>query len=280
MAETETEQIETPEAPTEGFTLLRLHYSADPEKDTKWANRAKAEYPTEDWEREFELKTVGRKDSYPVFADYKKVLHEDDKLCWLPSKGKIIYRGWDFGKVHPCVEFAQIIGVRKNYIDEIYGEDIFIEQLVQKVLAHSHLNFPGCTFVDWVDVSGRNEDQWGNSSMKTLRSYGITPKGKDQPVEEGIQGMKRSLVMLDDGRPYFMLNPSKCPHLAAAMRGGLKRNKRGEIVKDGENDHPVDAARYLHQGAAADTSKSWTDNKKWAIEQYKKFPSKGKSIRR
>ncbi len=275
------ENVTDPTTPTpEGFTLLRLHYSVDPDKDEKWANKAKAEYPTDDWEREFELKTVGRKDSYPVFADYKRTLHEDEKLVWLPSKGKIIYRGWDFGKVHPCVEFAQIIGLRKNYLDEIYGEDIFIEALVQQVLAHSHANFPGCTFVDWVDVSGRNVDQWGNSSMGTLKKYGLHPKGKDQEVEEGIQGMKRDLVMLDDGRPYLMVNPAKCPHLSAAMRGGLKRNKKGEIVKDGTNDHPVDAARYLHQGASFERGKNWDDIRTKMKQQYNRFPNKGRQVRR
>ena len=264
----------------DGFVVLRLKYNADEEKDEKWAAKAKLEYATDDWLREFELQPIGHKDSYPVFVDYKRAMHEDPKLSWLPSKGRVIYRGWDFGKVHPCVEFAQCYGVRKNFIDEIYGEDTLIEQLIQKVLSHSNMNFPGCTFVDWVDVSGRNVDQWGNSSMGTMRKYGLQPKGKDQPIEEGIQAMKRDLVMLDEGRPYLMLNPVKCPHLANAMRGGLKRNKKGEIVKDGTNDHPVDAARYLHQGVSFEKSKDWSELRTKMRQQYNKFPSKGRQVRR
>jgi hypothetical protein len=266
--------------PDDGFVVLRLHYKIDEEKDAKWAAKAKLEYPTEDWEREFELQPVGHKDSYPVFGDYKRGMHEDAGLVWLPSKGRVIYRGWDFGKVHPCVEFAQCYGVRKNFIDEIYGDDIMIEQLIQKVLGHSNMNFPGCTFVDWVDVSGRNEDQWGNSSMGSMKKYGLHPRGKDQTVEEGIQSMKRDLVMLDDGRPYLMINPTKCPHLAAAMRGGYKRNKKGEIVKDGEHDHPIDAARYLHQGVTFEKGKDWSDLRDKMKNQYNKFPKRGRQVRR
>jgi hypothetical protein len=152
--------------------------------------------------------------------------------------------------------------------------------LIQKVLGHSNMNFPGCTFVDWVDVSGRNEDQWGNSSMGSMKKYGLHPRGKDQTVEEGIQSMKRDLVMLDDGRPYLMINPTKCPHLAAAMRGGYKRNKKGEIVKDGEHDHPIDAARYLHQGVTFEKGKDWSDLRDKMKNQYNKFPKRGRQVRR
>jgi hypothetical protein len=263
-----------------GFVVLKLHYSADDEKDAKWAERTKKEYPSDDWDREFELKPVGTKDSYPVFPDWRRALHEDPNLVWIPSKGKTIYRGWDFGKVHPCVEFVQIFGNRKHYIDEIFETQIFIDQLVQKVLSHSNVNFPNCRFVDWVDVSGRNEDQWGNSSMATMRKYGLHPKGKDQTIEAGIQQMKMDMVRLEDGKPYLRVNPIKCPRLAAALRGGYKRNPKGEIIKDGEHDHPVDAARYAHQGASFEKERDWSDIRAKMKAQYKKFPARGKMVRR
>jgi len=263
-----------------GFVLLKLHYSEDETKDDKWAEHVKKEYPSDDWDREFELKPVGTKDSYPVFPDYRKSLHEDDKLVWQASRGKVIYRGWDFGKVHPCVEFAQVYGNRKYFIDEIFETQIFIDQLTQKVLSHSNLHYPGCRFVDWVDVSGRNEDQWGNSSMATLKKYGLHPKGKDQTIEAGIQAMKADMVRLEDGLPYLRVNPIKAPHLAAALRGGYKRNPKGEIVKDGMHDHPVDAARYLHQGASFEKARDWIDVRKKMKDQYHKFPAKGKSVMR
>jgi hypothetical protein len=264
----------------QGFVVLKLHYSADPDKDAKWAAKVKKEYATDDWLREFELKPIGTKDSYPVFVDYKRSFHEDDKLLWQPSRGRIIYRGWDFGKVHPCVIFAQVYGVRKNYIDEIYEDNILIEPLIQKVLTHSNITFPNCTFVDWVDVSGRNEDQWGNSSIGTMKKYGLHPRGRDQTIEEGIQKMKQDMVMLDQGRPYLMVNPVKCPHLVTAFRGAYKRNIKGEIIKDGTSDHPVDAARYLHTGVTQDASKDYSAIREKIRNQYKKFPAKGKTVRR
>jgi len=264
----------------EGFVLLRLHYSADESKDAAWAKKAATEYPKEDWDREFELKPVGHRDAYPVFGDYKRALHEDENLVWLPSKGKLIYRGWDFGKVHPCVEFAQCFGNTKNFIDEIYGSGILIDSFVQQVLSKSNLEFPGCTFIDWVDISGRNEDQWGNSSIKTLKTYGLHPRGRDQSIEDGIKSMCMDLVRLEDGHPYFRLNPTKCSYLATAMRSGYKRNKKGEIIKDGEHDHSVDSARYLHQGVSVEKSSDWQHMRDKMKQQYGRFPKEGRQVRR
>jgi hypothetical protein len=264
----------------EGFQIIRLHISADPEKDEAWAAKAKQEYSTEDWEREFELKPVGILETRPVFGDYKKTFHESDSLVWKPSAGRVIYRCWDFGKVHPACEFMQVNGLEKNFIGEVAPDNVLEETFVQLVLAHSNQNYPKCNFLDWVDVSGRNEDRWGNSSMKTLRSYGISPKGKDQTIEEGILQMGKELVLTTGGRPCIMVNPKACPRLAAAMRGGYKRNKKGEIIKDGIHDHYIDAARYGIMGSTFEKGKTWDSTRQKMINQYNKFPKHGKDLRR
>jgi hypothetical protein len=233
-----------------GFSVVKLHYSADPEKDEAWAAKAKKEYPTEDWEREFELKPVGHVGNYPVFNDYKRVLHESDKLIYVPTL-KTVIRGWDFGKVHPCVEYLQVDGLNKNFIGEQYGDNVLLDPFVQLVLEYSASNFKGAEFIDWVDATGKNERDDGRSSVKVLMSYGIKPKWRMQEIEEGVKYMREEMVKLNNGRPQFMLNQVKCPHLAAACRGGYQRKKNGEIIKDGTHDHPVDAARYGIMGVKA-----------------------------
>lgn len=265
----------------ESFQIVRIGYQADPDKDAKWAAKAKQEYSTEDWEREFELKPVGIQDVRPVFGDYKKQLHEDDNLVWRPSVGRQIVRGWDFGRVHPACEFLQLNGLERNFIGEVAPDNIMEDQFVQMVLAYSQQNFPGCTFVDYIDVSGRNLDRYGNSSIKTLKSYGISPRGKDQSVEDGILEMSKLVIQFVGGRPYLMVNPKRCPRLAAAMRGGYKRNKRGEIMKDGIHDHYVDAARYSIMGTATTIKgKTWDQIREKMKNQYGKFPKSGRDLRR
>ncbi len=264
----------------DGFQVIRLGFWADEDKDEKWRKEVEKEYSAEDFRREFLLEPVGTLDVRPVFGDYKRERHEDEALAWKPSLGRVITRGWDFGKVHPACEFMQVNGLEKNFIGEIAPDNILEEQFIQLVLTYSTQNFPNCTFVDWIDISGRNEDRWGNSSIKTLKSYGIVPRGRDQGVEDGIQQMIKEIVLTTNGRPYIMVNPKRCPRLAAALRGGYKRNKKGEIIKDGIHDHYVDAARYAVMGTTFQKGKSWDDVRKKMKAQYGKFPRTGRDVRR
>jgi|SRR5690242_3439681 len=263
----------------DGFQVIRLGFWVDEEKDENWRKQMEQKYPSEDFRREFLLEPVGSLDVRPVFGDYRKETHEAD-LEWRPSVGRIIYRGWDFGKVHPACEFMQPNGLEKNFIGEVAPDNIMEEQFVQLVLAYSNQTFRNCTFVDWVDISGRNVDRWGNSSLKTLRSYGLQPRGREQHVEDGILQMSKEMVLHVGGRPYLMVNPKRCPRLAEALRGGYKRNKKGEIIKDGIHDHYVDAARYAVMGATFQKGKGWDTVQAKIKGQYGKFPKGGRDLRR
>lgn len=243
----------------EGFQVMRLHYSADPEKDAKWAAKAKQEYPYELWEREFELKPVGHAGNYPVYGDYKKILHESTKLTYYAGLRNVI-RGWDFGKVHPCVIYIQPDGARKNIVGEVYGNNIYLPQFVEEVLAYSQLNFPGAQFFDWVDATGKNERDNGLPSVQILRNFNLKPRWRMQDIEEGIRYIQHDLITFSQGRPQFMLNPQKAPHLAAAMREGYCRAQKTSLtIKDGTHDHPADALRYGYSGLVTGLHKDGND---------------------
>jgi hypothetical protein len=254
-----------------GFQILRLHYSADPEKDEKWVEKTKATTESETWEREYELKPVGHDGNYPVFGDYKKARHESKLLQFDPQVKQII-RGWDFGKVHPCVEFIQIKGLEKNVIGECYGTNIYLSDFIQEVFTYSQINFPGATFIDWVDATGKNERDNGLPSVKIMHQYGLTPKWRMQDIEEGVTKIQKELVMsTSSGRPYLMFNPDKCPHICAAMRGGYQRDKHGKPIKDGTHDHPADAFRYGFTGYV--TTHARTDSDFYRkLKEYKYKP--------
>ena len=251
----------------QGFQVLKLHYSADPDKDEAWAAKAKQEYPSELWSREFELQPVGHAGNYPVFGDYKKILHESSKLVYYPGIKQLV-RGWDFGKVHPCVEFIQVDGMRKNVVGEVYGNNIYLPQFVEEVLAYGQINFPGAQFLDWVDATGKNERDNGLPSIQILRQFSLKPRWRMQDIEEGIKYIQHDLITFSQGRPQFMLNPQKCPHLAAAMRTGYCRNKTAVPIKDGTHDHPVDALRYGYSGIVTNTSRGDKDYRE-KLKNYK-----------
>ena len=231
----------------DGFTVIRLETSADPAKDSAWLAAQAKQHPKDDFDREFLLLPVGRADSYPVFGDYQRQHHESELLRYNYHL-KYIYRGWDFGKVHPCVEFIQPDGQKLNVIYEIYGTNIMLEQFAERVLADSGLYFPGAMFVDWGDASGVNEKDDGRPSIRVLADKGIRLRIRRQPVEDGVREISKTLIAWTEGRPVLQINPKTCPHLVEAMRGGYRRNPAGIIVKDGKNDHPADAFRYGFSG--------------------------------
>jgi hypothetical protein len=244
---------------SQGFQILKLHYSADPDKDAAWVAEAKKTVDSETWQREMELQPIGHDGNYPVFGDYKKARHESASIIFNKSIPTII-RGWDFGKVHPCVEFIQIQGQEKNVIGECYGSNIYLSDFIQQVFTYSAMECPGAKFIDWVDATGKNERDNGLPSVKVMRQYGLEPKWRMQDVEEGLIKVQKELVMsTSTGRPYLMFNPVTCPHLCAAMRGGYQRDKHGNPIKDGTHDHPVDAFRYGFSGYVTTTIRNDSD---------------------
>jgi hypothetical protein len=241
----------------QGFQVVKLHYSADPEKDQAWVERTKPDYPSETWAREFELDPVGHIGNYPVFGDYKKQLHENPNLTY-NSANKIIIRGWDFGKVHPCVECIQIDGVKKNVLLEVAGDNIQLEGFIQQVFAACQIHFPGANFIDWVDATGKNEKDSGLPSIKVMRQFGLKPKWRMQAIEEGVTYMAQEISSIANGRPRFQVHP-RCKQLCEALRGGYQRNKHGIIIKDGTYDHAVDACRYAISGIITKRNNAETD---------------------
>lgn len=247
----EPEDANRPELP--GFEIIRLHFSVDEEATAK-ALAQQSQMSPEDWEREHNLKSVGSRGSYPVYSGWRRHLHEDGSIFYDPSWGEI-YRGWDFGKIHPAVEFFQADGRLVNGIDEVTDENVDLPEFADKVLLHCQRRYPGATFIDRCDPSGRNEKDTGPSSVRALRKKGINVRFKITEVEEGISIMTRLIMGLDvSGRPFLQINPRRMPHLAKAIRDGYRRNKKGDLIKDGTHDHYPDAARYAIIAISPDTS--------------------------
>jgi hypothetical protein len=242
MAEQETSPFSLP-----GFEVIRLHFSVD-EEATRKAMSQKRQMSPEDWEREHNLKSVGGQTSYAVFSGWRREFHEDTNLQYKPAWGTI-YRGWDFGRVRPAVELFQANGRLVDGIDEITDENIDLDAFCEKVLAHCNRYYSKAHFADRCDPSGRNQKDTGKSSVAILRDFGLKPRWKlyrdGDGLEESITTVTRLVMGLDhSGRPLLQINPRKMPRLAEAMRGGYRRNKRGEVIKDGKVDHFIDAARY------------------------------------
>jgi hypothetical protein len=80
------------------FTVAKVHYSLDPDKNTpQWVADARRGMPENGWRREYEVdySFFAGKPFFPEFKEYNiatVAFRERD----------ILYRGWDYGFHRPC----------------------------------------------------------------------------------------------------------------------------------------------------------------------------------
>ena len=175
---------------SDGWQVLRLHYSADPERTTdEWISEIAQGYrgglEGRDWQREMEISF----DSYagePVYSSFDpdtsvKVTHYDPDLP--------LWRGWDFGYRHPAVVWLQYDPSipQLRYLHEFYPTldresvpGMKIQDLAPKVIAITNDYFPEATtdagsgIFDYADPAGQqHNDKSDYSSIEELAQHGI-----------------------------------------------------------------------------------------------------------
>jgi hypothetical protein len=226
-----------------GFDIVRLHYSADPEKNQEWMVKAKAAYPYDElWEQEMELSftsTQGKR-VYPEFRIDNNVIqlkHDPYRPIW---------RGWDFGYHHPVCVWAQVTKEGTlNVLGELIGEDIIIEDFARKVKELSNKAFPGCKFLDAGDPAVRQKtDKGKRTTADILRALGIRVQSRPTKIEDGVNLIRSLCKPRPDGFIGFKVNDT-CETMIDGFVGGYIRNDNNDPIKDGYYDHVMDAIRYL-----------------------------------
>jgi hypothetical protein len=227
-----------------GFTVLRLHYSADPDRNEEWVKREKASYPyLELWQQEMELdfiSTAGKR-VYPEFSMERNVA--DIK----PERFTEIWRGWDFGYTHPAVVWTQRThDGHFHVLASITGTDTTIQRFAREVLDVSDKLFPGYKFKDAGDPACRqHNDKSEQTTADTLRIlYGIRMQSRPTRVADGIRLIRTMLMPRADGFVRMKVDKSN-ELLIDAMLGGYVRDDDDDPIKDGFYDHICDALRYV-----------------------------------
>jgi len=246
--------------PLNGFAVLKVHYSADPEKDTfEWQERTKKKIGTQGWLREYEINwdTVA---GQPVYADFRSDVHIANVG---PVPGKPIIRAWDFGQEHPaCVWFQVLDEDRIIVFDELMGTNILSVPFADQVLKRypQWKNTWANTMVyDFCDPAGNQRKD--NSQYTTIqllkKEKGILFRSKASGIINGVNFIRfmfyRRHINKHTGveEPVIRIHP-RCSILIAGFKGkyamGLEEKvlgvKREMPVKDGYYDHLQDAFRY------------------------------------
>lgn len=233
-----------------GFTVVRVHYSLDPEKNTdEWILKARKGISERGWLREYEIdySTYEGKAFYPEFSEYNIA---KESLKW--TKG-IIYRGWDYGFHHPFCHISYL-----NEFDQwcwlkgIIGNDEGIKDFGLRVKRYCESEYPGARFIDADDIAGNQmNDKSEHTSQQILNSLGIYPQSRKQEIREGAEIIRQKLKMRIDGRPGILVDPNET-YFIDGFKGGLHYPEAREgkpfaefYEKEGYYEHGFDSARYI-----------------------------------
>jgi len=255
---------------TMGFTCVRLHYSALPERNVNnpdpkvaagaraWLEMQRSQWPDpNDFEREFEISWYAGHGTrvFPQFTAHHHTQHID----YTPYK--VIYRGWDFGWHTPVCLFAQID--RKDRLlvfKEIVGNQQTTSDFAKRVIERCAEWFPRheAGFEDYCDPAGQQvktveSERNERRDIEVLSGLGIHANyawGWNR--RDGRALIHQLLNLRSDGTPSLWVDNVGAALLAQAFLGRyVYPEKLDGTVMDEPDDktHPwadvMAALRYL-----------------------------------
>lgn len=240
--------------PVNKFTVARVHYSLDSEKNNEaWIKSAMQGMPERGWLREYEIdySTYSGKAFYSEFKEFNIA-----KESFTYIQGNIIYRGWDFGFHRPCMLITWL-----NEFDQwcwkkcILGQDEGIMQFGQRCVRFCQSEYPGARYIDYCDPAGHQmNDKSEQTSVQILNSLGVYPQSQKQEIKQGAEIIRQKLLLRVDGKPGLLIDPEET-YLIDGMKGGLHypETKEGQTEaehyeKEGYYEHFGDTARYVAVG--------------------------------
>ena len=179
------------------------------------------------------------------------------------SGGFPIYLSFDFGRTPYCAIATTFEGGSLVIIDEVMGEDMSIETLVNEyVLPTLRKKYPRAWIEDaWADPAGEVKTQAVEvSPYDVLRSNGIPVQNPDPSnrLEPRLEAVKQMLKKLNTGGVPMLRVSDNCPVMIASLGADyiyeLKRGANGLVQDKPTKSHvnwvseAADATQYLAIG--------------------------------
>lgn len=198
-----------------------------------------------------------------VFPQFNHSIHVVDHNKLNLTGGFPLYLSFDFGRTPFCSVATTFEGGSLVVIDEIMGEDMSMETLVNEhVLPKLRKRYPKAWVEDaWADPAGEVKTQAVElSPYDVLRNNGIPVQNPDpgNRLEPRIEAVRQMLTKLSSsGRPMLRIS-SNCPVTIASLGSDyiyeLKRGTNGVVQDKPTKSHvnwvseAADAVQYLAIG--------------------------------
>jgi hypothetical protein len=216
-----------------GFTILDLDYTADPEKRTEeWRIQSQSGMPRSEWEREYGRRWIVY-DGKPVYADYDDTLHTVKGTIIAAKRAKLI-SGWDGGPND--VNLAWVLGLvatddlAVTWIDEYSIDDGDIPTFVEIVASKLKLEWSklGGFSIHIADQSVFTKSQvvsGGKAMADVMRQYGMAPIPGEISFAKRRSAVQRMMVTNFKATRDGSMTPKwrvheRCVFLREAMAGG------------------------------------------------------------
>jgi len=251
-----------------GIKILRLHYTADPAKQTpEWKTEAHRALSEREWRREYEIDwTIAS--GLPVYADvFIRELHIA-KQPLLAHPNLPMYRGWDFGLTPACV-WGQLDPMgRLNILAEMVTWDgrgemkqMGIERFAPGVIVRSNERWPNVEWKDRADPAGWTASQTDEKTcVQIMQDLGIYPSPGPVTFTDRKRYLTNLLERMVGGRAAIMISPD-CHMVIEGLAGAYRYEKIGETgrykqtVEKNAWSHPINGLEYMVGSIYANTTR-------------------------
>lgn len=234
----------------DGFHVLQVHYTADPNKrSAEWLESEKMATTENDWLQEMEIDFTVTKGK-PWYPEFNTALHVNSMpIKVIPNRPVI--RGWDYG-LTPATVFCQTTPSGRIIVHapEIQSWESGILKHAAKVRAESASRFPNVQFYDYGDPAGNQRVQTDEKTcVQVLREdFGIQVLNGPVAFNQRDIPIRKALTTLIEGQAQLIIDP-RCTWLIEALKGGYRRMEvNGEVLDkldDNKYTHIVDALGYV-----------------------------------
>ncbi len=227
------------------FTVHRIHYRQHPARDAVWERSARSGLSAARWRREQELSFEGAEGR--VYDQFEPGLHLLD-APYLPrlEPGTVLYRGIDFGYLHPAVVWAEEHPDGGLIVfDCLVGDRLPLGDLVGEIRRVDARYGLGEADFAWtaVDPAGEANMDIGISPVEGLEAAGIKVVARRSSISAGVEAV-RALLLDAAGRVRLRVD-RRCRALIEGFHAYAWAEDGETPKKDGVHDHPMDALRYL-----------------------------------
>lgn len=247
--------------PKNGFFVIDLHYTANPDKRSpEFREAIRNELPARQFAMEFE-KSWETYEGKAVYEDFSETVHVTRNKPKM-HVGLPVLLGWDSSGLTPAVVVGQLQGEQLVIFKEILGSGMGALRFVPHVIAELKQSFPQLTDISEQTISFFDPAAFKKNEVSEQTYISAMVAGGFRQVKPGpmmwnkrVESVVRFLIGLVKGKPKLQIYEPDCPTLIAGFKGGFRyadsvinvEPDKLRPIKD-IHSHPHDGLQYLCGG--------------------------------